>query len=142
MVACCLITMFVPQKDYNNNRKNVGNRQNKLHRNILYSRDTMDEFPLSSFSIRLSVYYLWVSLKRYVRCSIALLFNLTACNGRLIVHAVIRQMAGVIGPRSYFRFFQNKSVMPACTNNKTSTATYNELLMSVQFTDLALFPQI
>ena len=48
-------------------------------------------------------------------------------NGRLTVHAVIRQMAGATGPRSYFRFFQNMSVMPSCTNNKTSTATYNGL---------------
>jgi len=38
-------------------------------------------------------------------------------NGRLIVHAVIRQMAGATGPRSYFRFFRTSQ----------STATYNGL---------------
>ena len=52
----------------------------------------------------------------------------TGVNGILVVHAVIRQMAGHTGPGCYFRFFiQNKSVMPACTNNKTFAATYNGL---------------
>ena len=48
-------------------------------------------------------------------------------NGDLRVTLFIRPMAGLTGPASYFRFFQNKSVMPACTNNKTYTATYNAL---------------
>ena len=47
-------------------------------------------------------------------------------NGRLISHAVIRQKADATGPRSYFRFY-HKAIMPACTNNKTSSATYNGL---------------
>ena len=91
----------------------------------------MDEFPLKFFLNNSFVRILFICLSKEVRPlqhGVAL-FNLPACNGRLTVHTVIRQMAGAIGHESYFRFFQNMSVMPAtaCTNNKTSTATYNGL---------------
>ena len=39
-------------------------------------------------------------------------------------------------------FLPNKSVMSACTNNNTCTATYNGLLMPVLFTELAVFTEI
>ena len=45
----------------------------------------------------------------------------------LVFHAVIRQMAGHTRPVCYFRLFPKKSVIAACTNIETSTATYNGL---------------